>query len=47
MPDLDEGRMRPQISFDANGSTPKEFRFHIGRAGLFLQPRYAAPTTPV
>jgi hypothetical protein len=31
--------MRLQISSEANGSTPGKFRFHIGRAGLFLQPR--------
>jgi len=42
MTDLDEGRKRPQISCEANGSVPGEFRFHIRRAGLFLQPRYAA-----
>ena len=32
MTDLDEGRMRPQISQEANGSAIEECRFHIGLA---------------
>lgn len=36
--DLDEGRKRPQVYVEVNGSAPEEFRFRIGLTGLFLQP---------